>query len=472
MHLSSISRLFLALLASSALACSCGDDPTTAQPGAGGVGAAGAAASSSATSSSAAAGGGAGGVGGSGGVIIPQPCPGWDGWETWDDFAASGTFCVPASAAALPEPIEWEPCDPIVGMPSGCRRMKITWEAQFSAIGGANSGWVDAAGDVFFMFKRNATAAPAPWRDLVVAEADGPVHFAILDTAASINPTWTLTGATEGAGVRQGRFAFTIRRLDINENFPEAVVGGALGELHPKPLHVWDPSNGHAVGVSSGLWATRDPGELRFAAWGEPLGPPITGNGQLVKLFPFGDFAVWNQSPYPDSELWAYKPGIGSYPLVAFGGDPLKNADGFGTDGTHMVWVESQVNSPYVVTPFEVGPRDVMVSPYAETAAALAPVRIRSFPSIYPLITPFAVGCGYAAHGGIDMGQGWLFRLSDGYSWQLPTAGCTPPNISDDVCFMNPLAVTCDEVFVYTAGKITTISRLEIAQLGPPTPPD
>jgi hypothetical protein len=170
--------------------------------------------------------------------------------------------------------------------------------------------------------------------------------------------------------------------------------------------------------------------------------------------------------------LWAYKPGVGSYPLVAFGGDPLKNADGFGTDGTHMVWVESQVNSPYVVTPFEVGPRDVMVSPYAETAAALAPVRIRSFPSIYPLITPFAVGCGYAAHGGIDMGQGWLFRLSDGYSWQLPTAGCTPPNISDDVCFMRPLAVTCDEVFVYTAGKITTISRLEIAQLGPPTPPD
>jgi hypothetical protein len=113
-----------------------------------------------------------------------------------------------------------------------------------------------------------------------------------------------------------------------------------------------------------------------------------------------------------------------------------------------------------------------MVSPYAETAAELAPVRLRSFPSIYPLIVPFAVGCGYAAMGGVDTGNAWVFRLSDGYSWKLPMAGCTPPNLSDDVCFLNPLAMTCDEVFVYTEGKVETITRIAIDQLGPPTPPD
>ncbi|MCB1037305.1 MAG: hypothetical protein KDD47_25975, partial [Acidobacteria bacterium] len=34
-----------------------------------------------------------------------DPCPGWDGWVAWDDFAPDGTFCVPATRDALPEPI-------------------------------------------------------------------------------------------------------------------------------------------------------------------------------------------------------------------------------------------------------------------------------------------------------------------------------------------------------------------------------
>ncbi len=405
---------------------------------------------------------------------VTHPCPGWDGWRTWDEFAPDGTFCVPATRDALPEPIEWITCDPLVNMPEGCQQMAITWPAQNPEIGAAVSGWVDEAGKVLLQFGRNALAGPTPWRMLVVAEADGPVHSAFLDTSG-IHPTWTFTPGTEMAGVRQGRFAFTIHRWDIKEDFQEAVVGGTVGDLVPKPLHVWNPSNGHAVGVSSDLWATRDPGELRFGIWGGPLGPPITasevGGGQQVRLFPFGDFAVWNRSSYPASELWAYKAGEGAYPLVEFGGDPLMNVDGFGTDGIHMVWVETRINKPYEVTPFEKGPRDLMVSPYSETQAGLAPKRINAFPSEYSLIAPFIVGCGYAAHGtGVD-GQVHLFRLSDGHSWQLPMAGCTPPNLSQDLCSIYPIAVTCEELFVYTAGKTRTITRFEIDALGPSAPP-
>jgi hypothetical protein len=89
-------------------------------------------------------------------------------------------------------------------------------------------------------------------------------------------------------------------------------------------------------------------------------------------------------------------------------------------------------------------------------------MRLRSFPSIYPLTSAMAVGCGYAAHGGIETGKGWLFRLSDGYSWQLPMAGCTPPNLSNDICLNRPLAITCDEVFVQAVGKVDTIVRLSM----------
>jgi hypothetical protein len=111
------------------LACSCSDEPagpggtTTGGGGAGGVPTTTAGLGAGTTSST----GGAGGEAGSGGVPLPGPCPGYDGWETWDDFAPDGHFCVPASEAALPEPIAWEPCDAIVGMPVGCQQMSVTW---------------------------------------------------------------------------------------------------------------------------------------------------------------------------------------------------------------------------------------------------------------------------------------------------------------------------------------------------------
>jgi hypothetical protein len=351
--------------------------------------------------------------------------------------------------------------------------MDISWPAQRPEMGAAVSGWVDEAGNVVLQFVRNALAGPNPWRMLVVADADGPVHSAFLETSG-IHPSWTFTPATEMAGVRQGRFAFTLHRWDLREDFPEAVVGGTVGDLDPKPLYVWERSNGHAIGVSGDLWATRDPGELRFGTWGGPLGPPLTasdlGGGQQVRLVPFGDFAVWNRSSHPASELWAYKAGKGAYPLVEFGGDPMMNVDGFGTDGQHMVWVETRINTPYTETPYEEGPRDLVVSPYSETPEGLTPRRINTFPSKYALISPFIVGCGHAAHGtGID-GEILLFRLSDGASWQLPTEGCTPPDLSDDLCSIYPIAVTCDEVFVYTAGKTHTLTRFAIDALGPASP--
>jgi hypothetical protein len=124
------------------------------------------------------------------------------------------------------------------------------------------------------------------------------------------------------------------------------------------------------------------------------------------------------------------------------------------------------------VTPFEDSARDIMVSPYSETAGrALTPVRFRSYPSIYPIIQRFTVGCGYAAHKSSETGKGVLVRLSDGHSWMLPSAGCTPPNVTGDFCIADVLAITCDELFVLVEGK-NNIARISIPALGAPTPPD
>jgi hypothetical protein len=41
----------------------------------------------------------------------------------------------------------------------------------------------------------------------------------------------------------------------------------------------------------------------------------------------------FKRQPFPSADVWAYKEGVGAYPLVAFGGDPDKNVDGFGGVG-------------------------------------------------------------------------------------------------------------------------------------------
>jgi hypothetical protein len=95
-------------------------------------------------------------------------------------------FYVPPSRDLLPPPIEWEPCDPEM-QPAGiaCEQMKITWPARTSDNPVA---WLLASQA---SVQPNGTYTMAVARELpgmtyyVVADADGPVHSAVLSTNES-----------------------------------------------------------------------------------------------------------------------------------------------------------------------------------------------------------------------------------------------------------------------------------------------
>ncbi|MEO8800807.1 MAG: hypothetical protein ABI551_23150 [Polyangiaceae bacterium] len=105
-----------------------------------------------------------------------------------------------------------------------------------------------------------------------------------------------------------------------------------------------------------------------------------------------------------------------------------------------------------------------MTSPFTTDPSKLAPRRLRSAVPKGFETSQIKVGCGYAARAnGANLR---IVHLSDGTSWVLPN--------NSPWSWVNPLAVTCDEVFV-TVGigsGSTNIARVRLASLGPGIPPD
>jgi hypothetical protein len=111
-----------------------------------------------------------------------------------------------------------------------------------------------------------------------------------------------------------------------------------------------------------------------------------------------------------------------------------------------------------------------MTAPYVTDGAAVVKRRLRSeYPDGF-LVSPFTVGCGYAAHY-IDLGDGKrvgarIVRLADGTSWTLVTPLTGP-------VFQDALAVTCTELFARVAiGAETQVARIRLDSLPPGEPAD
>ncbi len=252
----SLAARALALLGSLSFAgaCSCGQQSTPVMSSTGSSGGSG-----GTTSSSKAGTGGGGG----GNAPKPEPCPDWPGWETWDDFAPSCPFCVPASKAALPAPIAWVPCDARAGIPSGCQTMKVDWPfiPNAAAISPASSGDVASSRKVVLSFTRLSRVEPHPYVMDVVAEADGPVLSAMIDTRSQIDGCHL-----SERPVRHGKAIFSIRGDTPNSSDsapPSVIVGGNVDELHPRILAAWQSWNGGGLSVSDLYWGIYDSYKIR-----------------------------------------------------------------------------------------------------------------------------------------------------------------------------------------------------------------
>lgn len=369
------------------------------------------------------------------------------------------SFCVPASKAALPEPILWEPCLAVSGLGDACRQMKVTWTFSWQPL----TAWgyaTDAAGQPVLFFGRDSDSGMA-----LVADADGPVRSAFLVPANAGESCSFSPGTPSSTGAFN---AFTIR--DKNGPGPsgsEVLVGGPVDELRPKVLWRWNDTDGHDAIASDDFWAATGHDSLA-ATWG---GAPSVFGHYLWILLPAvaHDFFAWGEGggdSVGDGVVVAYTPAKGIYPFLGTHAATLEGQTALGTDGVDLVWITAEFAAPGLSPPTSMS---VTTAPFTTDPLAIQPRRLRSYASAYSAIAPWVVGCGraaYATENGV-----LVMRLSDGVSWAVPNAPKADggPSVWD---WSQALGLTCDELFVETYSSKTNIARIALSALGEGTPPD
>jgi hypothetical protein len=349
--------------------------------------------------------------------------------------------------------------------------MKVDWPHGNSPLAYAPAAYVNEEGNAVLDVTRTSGVGINPYRMKIVADADGPVHSAFLDPRGE-----GIQGCTfipqNIVGARQGSYAMRIIAGDDLHSFPEAIVGGSIDELHPKVQWIWDPSKGHGLAASDQVWVSWNGVELGITRWGEPWqlawSSAQAGGAGQYQATAWHDFVTW-KSGDTYQHIMAWTPTRGAYPLVAFPGDWSRGASAMGTDGQHLVWMEGEGKPG----PGEVSyaKASVMAAPFTTGPEKLAPKRLRSIPSGLPPVSPWIVGCGYAATAYTSL-HILVVRLSDGWSWELTGPNPEAPP-KERRWFNSVLAVTCDELFLEAGvGQAMNIARVRIDALGPGMAPD
>jgi hypothetical protein len=394
-----------------------------------------------------------------------------DGWARWNDYDPSCSFYVPLTKDALPSPIAWEPCGAGL-VPTGvsCQQMAIDWGPN-GTLSASVSSYVQPSGGVLFQISRSFGPAGAEKYYRLVAEADGPVHQAILDLG---NQCGMGTGS-----VYADKVVYWV--ADSESGKLGASGGGAAGgKIDERPsvlLHFHDKTpRDYAAGATTFME------DSLGAVWRHdflspdtklaiPFSPDDVG---LISAnyFYVGNDIFWDSNASTYFRVNAWTPDGGTKSVLSFGNDATRGAYDFGTDGKDMVWHEgtglTTVSKP-------AGHVDIMTAPYATEASKVVKRRLRSENVAGGYGGYFKVGCGYAASSissdtvpdtvGIR-----IIRLSDGVSWTLltPISNRQAGGVLNDV-----LAVTCGEVFLrFSSAKFyNQIARVRIDSLVSPVQP-
>jgi hypothetical protein len=408
-----------------------------------------------------------------GDVVVPPGVPA--GWVPFTDYGNLDChFFVPTSRDALPGPIEWQPCN--AGFqPTGsqCQQMRITWQVPPDGWGVGHmlgEEWLQADGTYTTAFARLMPGMTY----YVVADADGPVHSALLaldETRCKPSPQ----------GVRDGRVVYSVYEADSSGQLSEygggAIVAG-IDDLRPRAyLRFGDKiARGYDVGLPGVLEGQSYPTNLfRLHDWADPskiLMQWSTAQDNGLQEIPSsfsGQALFWEAVADPAAKLKVWTADAGVLDLLAFRNDTSQGAGDLGTDGKDLVWLQGSGRvlgyGPYPNAVF-------MTSPFTTNPAQLQPRRLRSEPGGDAGsglgASLIQVGCGYAAREspvGIR-----ILRLSDGVSWFLPLAGA-PWGWSETV------AVTC--TYFYGTAIVTSdgasapvIARIRLDSLGPGIAPN
>ena len=382
-----------------------------------------------------------------------------EGWVPYQDYGACG-FYVPTSPASLPPPIAWQPCASELSQGGlACQQMAVDWPAPtrsgtWSSLS-AGAAWVQSDGTVTLQ----VTRFTGDWIYRIVADADGAVHQAVLET----NPECTL-GLTD---VHDSNVVYHAYDLDgQGHEIGGGAVGGGIDDLRPKAYlhyHGAQNSQGHDYVAGGPSFLQYGNGGTNLYSW--------TDGSLLRSIAPSGlgysyqgDAILWSSLSHT---VYVNTPAGGTQSLVTFGNDWMQGADDVATDGTSLVWDEasgrSDPNQPFPVV-------SVMTAPYTTDPTQLQKRRLRSeTPLTFSMAEP-VVGCGYAAHWIETTGPAYgirVIRLSDGWSWTLLAPASAP------VGWQGPLGITCQEIFARVLLKPQlTVVRVRLDSLGPGTAPD
>ncbi|AKV03285.1 hypothetical protein AKJ09_09948 [Labilithrix luteola] len=326
---------------------------------------------------------------------------------------------------------------------------------------------VDENGKVYLAFGRGTGANY--YR--IVAEADGPVRFALYEQGRCVASRPRLNG---------GHFIFRTYDDAYGGSYAGGAIQGTVGELRPAVLRPpgyskdGDPvSTDYALGPNAFVESRAADGIYTFpgASFVSWVVQPPEDEGLVYAEYQFrGDDLFWSA----DSSAWEYvkvwTAGAGVQTLIGYGTDRTRLAGGFGTDGIDMVWEEGSGRTDFTKKIFPVV--ETWTAKYTTNPEVVRATR-RRVRSEYPQIPGNmhnVVGCGYAVHSvrTTSPGLGWrLIRLSDGMAWE----GIEAPG--DRYVYDRPLAVTCDEIFLsgFVNGR-PNIARVRIDSLGPGTPAD
>ena len=362
-------------------------------------------------------------------------------------------------------------------MSTGCEQMQVSWVGEDEGVPVTPAATVapDGSGGAVIQCIRNALSHDPPYRVALLADVDGPVRSAFLQRLASY-PDWALSQPSDGVGLRQGRSVLAL--LGGIDDFPEAIIGQSADAWEPVVLQEFDPSGGHGIATSRDYFVTTTSGAIGAGRYDGTMPWQMISNAgsQLLDPTPWGETIFWrdsNASTIGRVISWSATTGVA--PFISFGNDTTQAVYGFNTDGTHHAWVhfkDKPETCGYNPDTCPYATADIMAAPFTTDPSALAPKRLRSWPSNRLPVRPMAVGCGYAAYG-YSPGHTLIVRIEDGVSWELPSTNCTPPNFAGDWCFEQVFGITCDHVYVRGGiGVSAKITRAAIAELGPGTPPD
>lgn len=383
-------------------------------------------------------------------TIPPKPVGVPDGWELYTDYDPCCLLYAPSSPALLPPPLAWRSCDTAWsgdgGLDDGaCRQIDLP------AAGAPQFGASLRAGVVTLLTNQLVNGMYA----YVVVDADGPVHQAFLQsTDAHCGPS--------PSDMRDGKYVFQI--YDTGSFNGGGFLAGDVTEFRPSFVHHFDDAITHSTLTGAlGVLDVDEADQFHLYPWTDA--PTLVRNAAddgLHHSFPaFIENALfWSASAGSVDRIASYTADGGAIDFLA-SADPARGYADIGGDGTDLVWIEGDGHD---AGPIGYDTTSWMTSPFTTDPSKLAPRRLRSDVPKGFETSQIKVGCGYAARAnGASLR---IVHLSDGMSWVLPN--------NSPWTWVNPLAVTCDEVFV-TVGigsGSTNIARVRLASLGPGIPAD